>query len=102
MRFPFEFGRYTRLFFLLALAGPGDDLEKNGSQGARQEEGGAYYRFLRDVDVSQDEPKQTIISLVDLFNKQNLRVAVDPKPEPDSPVSSFTDELAELPALFFV
>ena len=87
---------------LRALAGPGDDLEKNGFGGARTEEGGAYYRFLRDVDVIQDEPKQTIVSLVDLFNKQNLRVAFDPKPEADSAVSSFMDELAELPTLFFV
>ena len=87
---------------LRALAGTGADLEKNGFGGARAEEGGAYYRFLRDVDVSQDEPKQTIVSLVDLFNKQNLRVACDPKPEADSAVSSFMDELAELPTLFFV
>ena len=58
-----------------------DDLEKAGVQGQRPEGGGAYIRFMKNVDVSDAESKESIKNLVDLFNKQAIRVAVDPAPE---------------------
>jgi len=80
-----------------------DDLEKNGIAGARaSEEGGAYYRFLKNVDVSDAAGKQQILSLCDIFNKQALRVVVDPKPEADTPVAEFFDELRKMSCLHFV
>ena len=47
-----------------------DDLERNGIAGARaSEEGGAYYRFLKNVDVSDSAGQQRILSLCDIFKK---------------------------------
>ena len=80
-----------------------DDLEKNGIAGARaSDEGGAYYRFLKHADISDAAGKQQIMGLVDIFNKQALRVVVDPTPEADTPVSEFFDELRKLTCLHFV
>ena len=79
-----------------------DDLEKAGVQGQRPEGGGAYIRFMKNVDVSDAESKESIKNLVDVFNKQAIRVAVDPAPEEDTPVSSFFAELREIPCLHFM
>ena len=80
-----------------------DDLEKNGIAGARaSEEGGAYYRYLKNVDVSETAGKDQILSLCDIFHKQALRVVVDPKAEPDTAVSAFLDELRDISCLHFV
>ena len=79
-----------------------DDLEKAGVQGQRPEGGGAHIRFMKNVDVSDAESKESIKNLVDVFNKQAIRVAVDPAPEEDTPVSSFFAELREIPCLHFM
>ena len=80
-----------------------DDLEKNGIAGARaSDEGGAYYRYLKNVDVSDAVGKQQILSLCDIFNKQALRVVVDPKAQPDTPCAAFVDELHQLACLHVV
>ena len=81
-----------------------DDLEKNGISGARgqQESGGVYYRFVKNVDVSSLEGRQQILALVDIFNKQAIRVVVDPEPEEDSEVSKFfLEDLKEQACLHF-
>ena len=79
-----------------------DDLEKNGIAGARASDaGGAYYRYLKNVDLSDAVGKQQILSLCDIF-KQALRVVVDPKPELDTPCAEFFDELRKLACLHFV
>ena len=43
----------------------GDDLEKAGVQGQRASEGGQYIRFMKGVDVSDPEQKQSILNLVE-------------------------------------
>jgi hypothetical protein len=78
-----------------------DDLEKNGVPGNRPQDGGAYYRYLKQVDITDAVGKQQILCLVDIFNKQALRVVVDPKPEADTPVAQFFDELRKLTCLHF-
>ena len=71
-----------------------DDLEKVGFGGARAEnDSNSYYRFLKDVDVTAEESRNTILGLVDIFHKQLLRVCVDPPAEADSEVASFLDGL---------
>ena len=80
-----------------------DDLEKNGIAGARaSDEGGAYYRYLKNVDVSDAAGRQQILSLCDIFNKQALRVVVDPRAQPGTSVAAFFDELHLLACLHFV
>ena len=80
-----------------------DDLEKNGISGARgqQEVGGQYYRFVKNVDVSSLEGRQQILALIDIFNKQAIRVVVDPEPEEDSDVAKFVEDLREQSCLHF-
>ena len=78
-----------------------DDLEKVGFGGARAVDTNNYYRFLKDVDVTAEESRNTIMSLVDIFHKQLLRVCVDPPAEADSEVSAFLDELRGQPTMMF-
>ena len=78
-----------------------DDLEKNGVPGCRPQDGGAYYRYLKQVDITDSVGKQQILCLVDIFNKQALRVVVDPAPEPEGAVAHCFDELRKLPCLHF-
>ena len=78
-----------------------DDLEKNGVPGCRPQDGGAYYRYMKQVDITDSVGKQQILCLVDIFNKQALRVVVDPAPEPEGAVAHFFDELRKLPCLHF-
>ena len=78
-----------------------DDLEKAGVQGQRTEDG-KYIRFMKSVDVSDPESKQSILNLVDVFNRQVLRVAVDPMPEEGTPVASFLDELKQISCVHFM
>ena len=77
-----------------------DDLEKAGISGSRTESGG-YYRFLKNVDITDSEGKQQIMGVVDILHKQCCRVVVDPDPEPDSPVASFLNELRAIDCFFF-
>ena len=68
-----------------------DALEKHGITGQREDD--RYIRFLKNVDCTNDEVKQQVLSLADIFNKQNIRVVVEPtKAEPDSAVAAFLDE----------
>ena len=79
-----------------------DDLEKNGVSGTRsQEEGGQYYRYIKGVDITNAGSKQQVMALTDIFNKQILRVVVDPDAEPDSEVAKFFDELRAIPCMHF-
>ena len=78
-----------------------DDLEKNGAPGCRPQDGGACYRYLKQVDITDSVGKQQILCLVDIFNKQALRVVVDPAPEPEGAVAHLFDELRKLPCLHF-
>ena len=75
---------------------------KNGFGGARAEnDSNSYYRFLKDVDVTAEASRNTILSLVDLFNKQLVRVCVDPPAEEESEVSAFLEELRQQPTMIF-
>ena len=79
-----------------------EDLEKNGFGGARAEnDSNSYYRFLKDVDVTAEASRNTILSLVDLFNKQLVRVCVDPPAEEESEVAAFLEELRQQPTMIF-
>ena len=75
-----------------------DSLEKNGIAGMRSE-GGSYIRYVKNVDITTIEGKQQLLSLVDIFNKQALRVVCDPSPEGE--VAKFVDELKEINCLHF-
>ena len=63
--------------------------------------GDSYYRYLKDIDVASTEMSQQVLSLVDIFKKQNIRVVCDPKPEEDSAVAKFLEELSDVPQLNF-
>ena len=79
-----------------------EDLEKNGFGGARAEnDSNSYYRLLKDVDVTAEASRNTILSLVDLFNKQLVRVCVDPPAEEESEVAAFLEELRQQPTMIF-
>ena len=77
-----------------------DDLERAGISGSRTENNG-YYRFLKNVDVTDRDGKQKVMSVVDILHKQACRVVVDPAPEPDTPVAIFLDELRAIDCLHF-
>ena len=66
-------------------------LEKHGVSGQRENE--RYIRYIKNVDCTDDDMKQQVLSLTDIFNKQNIRVVVEPTAaEPDSAVAAFLDE----------
>ena len=78
-----------------------EDLERHGVMGNR--EGQSYIRFLQNVDCTSDEMKQQVLSLADIFKKQNIRVVVAPAAaEVGSMVATFLDdELSALPQFHF-
>ena len=102
-----------------------DDLEKNGFQGTREKEGGQYIRYVRNVDITATEGEQQFLALsvegqtlsdrttvaltcvrtirnrIDIFNKQALRVVVDPAPEDESEVAKFLNQLMGQPCWHF-
>ena len=78
-----------------------DDLERVGVQGARAD-GGGYYRYIKTADLTNEESRQQILGLVDIFHKQAIRVVVDPTPEPGSPVEKFLDDMRAMHCLHFV
>ena len=71
-----------------------------GITGARSESGN-YYRFLKDIDVTDAEKQQKFRGIIDIMHKQCCRVVVDPAPEPDSPVAGFLAELRKIECLHF-
>ena len=77
-----------------------DDLERAGISGARNENNG-YYRFLKDIDITDPDGRQRILSLVDILRKQACRCVVDPEPEAESPVANFLEELRSMDCLHF-
>ena len=62
-----------------------------------------YFRVLKDMDVSDEEHRKRILSLIGdgVFRNLAMRVTLDAKPEPDSHVEEFVAILAELPSLHF-
>ena len=78
-----------------------DDLERHGVLGSRN--GERYVRFLQNVDCTNDELKQQVLALVDIFRKQSIRVVVAPTPaEASSTVAAFLDdEMSALPQSHF-
>ena len=60
--------------------------------GARNESG-SYYRFLKDIDVTDAGAQQIFLGIIDILHKQVCRVVVDPVPEPGSAVANFLAEL---------
>ena len=57
---------------------------------------------MKGVDVSDNESKQSILNLVDVFNRQVLRVVVDPLPEEGTPVADFLEELKQISCVHFM
>ena len=45
--------------------------------------------------------KQQVLSLIDIFKKQCVRIVCDPMPEEGSAVESFLEELREVPQFHF-
>jgi len=64
--------------------------------------GESYVRFLKNVDVTDEDMKQQVLSLADIFKKQNVRVTVEPKAEEGSAVARFLEEdLSEVASFHF-
>ena len=105
-------------------------MEKAGVQGQRTETG-QYIRFMKgasfflpasagcckggtlyrdnkikklalDVDVSDAESRQAILNLLDVFNRQVIRVVCDPMPEDGTPVAAFLAELKQVSCVHFM
>ena len=74
-------------------------VSRHGVAGSRS--GESYFRYLKNIDVTNTEMCQQVLSLVDIFKKQNIRVVCDPKPEEDSAVAKFIEDLSEIPQLHF-
>ena len=70
-----------------------DDLERHGVAGSRG--GESYFRYLKNIDVANSEMTQQVLSLVDIFKKQNVRVVCDPKPDEGSAVAQYLEDLSE-------
>ena len=69
-------------------------------KGARAD-GGGYYRYIKTADLTNEESRQQILGLVDIFHKQAIRVVVDPTPEPGSPVEKFLDGMRAMHCVHF-
>ena len=55
--------------------------------------GERYVRYLQNIDVTNDEMKQQVLSLADIFRKQNIRAVVSPTAaEQGSIVAAFLDD----------
>ena len=55
----------------------------------------------KNVDITDPDGKQKVMSVVDILHKQACRVVVDPTPEPETPVANFLDELRAIDSLHF-
>ena len=56
----------------------------------------------KNIDVTNTEMCQQVLSLVDIFHKQNVRVICDPKPGEGSAVGKFLHDLAsDVPQFHF-
>ena len=58
---------------------------------------------MKSLDVSDDAQQDRVKQLVGdaVFKNLAMRVKLDKKPEEDSPVEAFIDELKEIPCLHF-
>ena len=50
-------------------------------------------RYLKNIDATSTEMKQQVLSLIDIFKKQCVRIVCDPKLEEGSAAESFLKEL---------
>ena len=66
---------------------------------------GDFYRYLRNIDLDDEneDGEKRIKSILGLggFNNIAMRVIVDTVPEEDSSVSTFIEELKEMPTMHF-
>ena len=54
-----------------------------------------------DVDVTNEDSRNTIMSLVDIFHKQLPRVVIDPPADKESEVGLYLEGLREQPTMMF-
>ena len=69
-----------------------------------QEDGqqGAYYRVMKDIDVSEDANQEKLIAVLDIFDGLATLVKICGAAIPkDSDTESFIDKLREIPNLHF-
>ena len=83
-----------------------DRLSEAGVGGGRmeQEDGqqGAYYRVVKDIDVSEEANQQKLIAVLDVFDGLATLVKISGAEIPkDSDTESFIDRLKEVENLFF-
>ena len=71
--------------------------------GTDESERRTYFRVLRSLDVSDDAQQDRVKQLVGeaVFKNLAMRVKLDKKPDEDSPVEAFIDELKDIPCLHF-
>eukprot|EP00973_Karenia_brevis_P023924 3298936-Karenia_brevis.AAC.1 len=80
-------------------------LDSHGIPGAYfgDEKDRKYVRILKSVDVADEVQKQRVLDMFGekVFRNLALRVILDSDPSPDTAVSSFVDELREIPSIHF-
>ena len=71
--------------------------------GADDSERRTYFRVMKSLDVSDEAQQDRVRQLVGdaVFKNLAMKVKLDKKPEEDSEVERFIDELKEIPCLHF-
>ena len=71
-------------------------------EASKENESRKYYRVWKDIDVSDDAQQQKFIAMLDdVFKNVVMRISLDRRPKPDSPVGAFVERLRQRPSLFF-
>jgi hypothetical protein len=81
----------------------GGYFKEDGADDGSSESKGTYYRFLKDVDVSEEAGAARITDAVGdaVFKHLAMRVVIDGEPEADSDVSAFIETLRDISCLHF-
>ena len=72
-------------------------------EGQKEKEARKYYRVWKQIDVSQETQRQQFRDMLGdgVFRSLAMRVSLDKRPEPETDVAEFVEELRQRPALFF-
>ena len=81
----------------------GGYFKEEGKDDGSSESKGTYYRFLKDVDVSEEVGATRVKDAIGdaVFKHLAMRVVIDGEAEADSDVSAFIDTLREISCLHF-
>ena len=68
---------------------------------AENDDGDAYYRVWKQIDVAGEGSDRFLDMLGTVFKNAALRVTMDATPAPDTHVAAFIEKLRAVPSLFF-